>query len=278
MRGCTMENQGKAKRSRSRERLSQLLREGGEVFSVDEAAGILHEKNEDAAKILARWCKQGWLTRVKRGFYVPVPVEASNTDHVLEDAWVLIPQLFGTAYVGGWSAAEHWDLTEQVFRDICVFTTRPVNKRNQAIQNIPFIVTHIPDKSHFGVKPLWVKERKILVSDPTKTIVDMLSDPRTGGGIQHVTDCLSQFFKSTHFAAERLIEYAERMDNRAIFKRLGFLAEQVLGQDNPLIDSCRMRLSKGNAQLDPAHKGNRLITGWRLFISVNLQFDQKSPA
>ena len=52
---------------------------------------------------------------------VPVPVEALSTDRAVEDAWVLVPTSFWLPQpIGGWSAAEHWDLTEQIFRDVCV--------------------------------------------------------------------------------------------------------------------------------------------------------------
>jgi len=265
-----MPQQAKSKSSRSRERLSKLLREGGELLTVDQAARILELTNEDAAKTLARWRGQGWLSRIKRGLYAAVPLEAASSERALEDAWVLIPELFGPAYVGGWSAAEHWDLTEQIFRDTCVFTARPVSKRHQVMHNIPFVVTHVPPEQHFGTKPVWKKDKKILVSDPTKTIADMLSNPWAGGGIQHVVDCLKHFSKSDEFNADRLVEYAERLGNGAVFKRLGYLTEQTLGKNHPLVAACERRLSKGNAQLDPALKGDRLITRWRLFVPATL--------
>ncbi len=253
-------------RSRTRERLGKLLREGGDVLSVVNAARILGISSEDAAKTLARWCNQGWLSRVKRGIYIPVPLEAVSTDRTLDDAWVVIPDLFDPAYVGGWSAAEHWDLTEQVFRDICVFTSRAVAKRHQVIHNVPFVVTHVPQSQLFGTKTVWKKAKKILVADPSRTIVDMLSNPWTGGGMQHVFDCFKQYAASAHFNAEQLVDYAGRLGNAAVFKRLGFLAERLLGDQHFLVAACKSRLSKGNAQLDPALKGDNLITRWRLFV------------
>jgi predicted transcriptional regulator of viral defense system len=259
-------------RSRTRERLGRLLREGGEVLTVENTARILSVTNEDAAKALARWRKQGWLSRIKRGLYVPVPVQSIGTDRALEDAWIVIPDLFGPAYIGGWSAAEHWDLTEQIFRDICVFTTRPVARRHQVIHNVPFVVTHIAPDHQFGTKTVWKNQTKLSVSDPTRTIVDMLSSPWAGGGIQHVVDCFEQYLKSSHFRAEQLIDYAERLGNAAVFKRLGFLVERLLGADHVLVAACKARLSKGNAQLDPALKGDTLVTRWRLFVPSTLSF------
>lgn len=261
------------KTSKSRERLGKLLREGGELLTVDDTASILDIGNEDAAKALARWRNQGWFTRIKRGVYAAVPIEAETTERALEDAWIVIPELFAPAYVGGWSAAEYWDFTEQIFRNICVFTARPVTKRHQIIHHIPFVVTHTAIENQFGTKPVWKKEKKILVSDPSKTIIDMLSNPWAGGGIQHVIDCLKHYFKSSHFKEEQLIEYAMQLGNGAVFKRLGFLASHLLGDTHPVTIACEAHLSKGNAQLDPNLKGNKLITRWRLFIPANLVVD-----
>ena len=264
-------------RSRTRERLGLLLREGGDVFTVEAAANILGVSRKDAAKVLARWCKQGWLSRIKRGVYVPLPLESISNDRCLQDAWIVIPELFGPAYVGGWSAAEHWDLTEQLFRDICVFTTRPVARRHQTVHNIQFVVTHIAPDQQFGTKTVWKKEMKLSVSDPTRTIVDMLSSPWTGGGIEHVIDCFKNYIESQHCKPQQLVEYAERLGNAAVFKRLGFLAEQLFSGNDILVTACKSRLSKGNAQLDPALKGDKLITRWRLFIPSMLSIG-KAPA
>lgn len=264
-------------RSRTRERLGKLLREGGDVLTIEGAARILEVNSSDAAKTLARWSKQGWLSRIKRGVYVPVPVEAISNESALEDAWIVIPDLFGLAYVGGWSAAEHWDLTEQIFRDICVFTTRKVANRHQAFRNIPFVLTHISTEQHFGTKTVWKNEKKMSVSDPSRTIIDMLSNPWVGGGIEHVMDCVQEYIKSSHLQVAKLVEYGDRLGNAAVFKRLGFLAESILGKDHSLVAECKSRLSKGNAQLSPTLKGDKLITRWRLFVPAALSIGLELP-
>ena len=89
----------------AKQQLGKIIREVGDVFTVAAAASCLEEPSDKMAKSLSRWAKQGWLTRVKRGLYAVVPIDASTTERVLEDAWVLIPELYGSCYVGGWSAA-----------------------------------------------------------------------------------------------------------------------------------------------------------------------------
>lgn len=61
-----------------------------------------------------------WLARVRRGAYVPVPIESPSADVALEDPWSVAMTTFAPCYMGGWSAAEHWGLTEQIFRSVCV--------------------------------------------------------------------------------------------------------------------------------------------------------------
>jgi predicted transcriptional regulator of viral defense system len=70
------------------------MREGGDVLTVDNTARILGLDNDEAAKALARWRNHGWLARIKRGVYITVPLEARNAAQALEDAWILVPELF----------------------------------------------------------------------------------------------------------------------------------------------------------------------------------------
>ena len=103
----------------------------------------------------------------------------------------------------------------------------------------------------------------------------MLSNPWTGGGMEHVFDCFKQYAASARFNAEQLVDYAGRLGNAAVLKRLGFLAERLLGDQHFLVAACKSRLSKGNAT-EPAIKGDNLITRWRLFVPSALALRTKN--
>lgn len=251
-----------------RERLSAVLRRGGAFVTVDDAAETLNVDRMVAAKTLARWNRQGWLRRIRRGLYLPVPLTASPTDEVIEDAWTLVPELFDPAYVGGASAAHHWDLTEQLFRTVFVYTARPVRHTDQTIQTTPFSVRHVRKELLFGTRPLWRGRITIHVSDIHRTIIDLLADPSVGGGIRHVADCLATYLRRDDLDIGRLIDYARRLENGAVFKRLGFLAEAA-GAPPALADACLLHLTKGNAKLDPAQVSPRLVRRWRLWLPAN---------
>ena len=170
--------------TQTRKNLSTLIQELGEIFTVSAAASALGISNREAAKSLSRWSGQDRLTRIRRGLYTIVPIEAQSSKQTLEDPWQVIPDIYSPGYIGGWSAAEYWDMTEQIFRDICILTERKVPHKKQEIFHIPFFVTHISPTLNFGTQTVWKKNKKIPISDPHKTILDMLYNPQLGGGIQ----------------------------------------------------------------------------------------------
>jgi predicted transcriptional regulator of viral defense system len=248
-----------------RKRMAALVGGSGDVIGVDDAVRLLGFDRHAAAKVLARWTTQGWLRRVGRGAYVPASLDSLASEHVLTDPWVLIPSLFGPAYVGGRTAAEHWDLTEQIFTDIVVLTTRSLRTRSQQRHGVTFTLKHIDDANLFGTKAVWREHSKVLVSDVHRTVIDMLDDPLLGGGIQQVADCLREYLRRPDRRDDQLVAYAERLGNGAIFKRLGFLVEHDTSAQG-LVDACKAHLTKGHAKLDPALDCPRLISRWHLRV------------
>jgi predicted transcriptional regulator of viral defense system len=248
-----------------RQRLARLLRAAGDVISVEGAAKVLGVDRVDAAKTLARWTNQGWIRRVARGSYVPATLDALDSGFVLDDPWVLVPALFAPAYAGGRTAAQYWDLTEQIFNDIVVMTTRHVREKSQRRHGVTFTLKHISEAKLFGTKPVWRGKGRTAVSDVHRTMIDMLDDPAVGSGIQHVSDCLATYLERADRDDALLLSYADRIANGAVFKRLGFLAEMD-ANGGALVAPCLQRLTKGNAKLDPLLPCPRLATRWRLWV------------
>lgn len=249
----------------SRARLAAVLRATKEVVSIDATAKVLGLDRIAAAKVLSRWLKQGWLRRVGQGLYVPVPLDLAGIEQVVEDPWVLVPTLFGQCYIGGWTAAHHWDLTEQLFNETLVFTTRRISAKRATAQGVAFLLHHVGQKRLFGLRSIWRGSLRVNISDPARTMIDMLAMPETGGGIDHVAECLGAHAKSKAYDSNLLIRYGEQFGNGAIFKRLGFLAETQL-HDAELANACRARLTLGYAQLDPTLPARHLHTPWRLWV------------
>ena len=246
-------------------RLAAVINAAGDIVQIQDVEAVLKVSRAKASKLLSRWASQSWLRRVGPGTYVPVELALHDSEQVIQDPWVLVPALFEPAYIGGRTAAVHWDLTEQIFRDIFVFTGRPVRQMKIESQGAVFSLKHVKQEQIFGLKTVWRGQTRVMVSDIHRTIIDMLNEPATGGGIQHVTDCFEQYMLKKDNDPRRLVEYAEQLGNGAVFKRLGFLAERH-GRASMLIDAAKLRLTKGYTKLDPSLDCPKLITRWRLRV------------
>src|SRR5262249_48571175 len=151
--------------------------------SVAAVSQVLRLDRRRAAQVLSRWRMQGWLRRVGHGLYVPVPLDLAGSEQVIADPWVLVPTLYGECYIGGWTAAHHWELTEQLFNETVVFTTHRLTERRVTAQGAVFVLRSVVAKRLFGLKALWRGSVKVMVSDAARTLIDMLAAPEVGGGI-----------------------------------------------------------------------------------------------
>ncbi len=256
----------------NRRRLTTLHRAARGPFTIDEAAAALQLDRQRTAKLLAHWTAQGWLVRIRAGVYLTVPLEAESPTSWVEDAWAVLSRVFEPCYIGGWSACEHWGFTEQLFRDVVVLTARPIRRRTGEIQGMPYIAKAIPQAKLFGTRRVWRREVPVNVSDPSRTIVDVLDDPRIGGGMRHVADVVGAYFASEHRNDDDLLGHIRRIGNRTVYKRLGFLIEE-LGIDSPqLVSECLALQSSGYSKLDPEGPDQgKLIRRWCLRENVQIQ-------
>ncbi len=231
----------------SRQELAILFGGGERTVSVETAADALNVSPKTAARRLSALASRGWLRRIRRGLYLAVPVDAQNPRTWTEDPWYLADLVWNPCYIGGWSAANHWSLTDQVFRSTIVVTAQRVRRVEHALAGAAFLVHHVdPERLTWGLEGEWRHDRRILVSSPERTVADLLSNPTLGGGIRHSMEILDSLLADT--SVDSLVEIVKRLGNGAGLKRLGYLLEQ-LGHSSEAIDQ---PLTTGVSLLDPA--------------------------
>ena len=242
------------------------------AFGPEDLIAIHSCARPTANKILSRLCRKGWLHRLKYGAYTIVPISSTVAEPIVEDAWPLAMEVFKPAFISGWSAAEHWDMTEQIFNSISVVTTSVQRGTMQRIGNISFRVRTVPQSRFFGSKKVWFGSKAVQIADPSRMIVDILDLPRLGGGGRHTVDIVTQYWQSDQRDGALLLDYAIRYRRGSVFKRLGFLAEQlgapVTGE---WLISCQSHISKGITALDPdGSKKGKIISKWGLKVNIPL--------
>ncbi len=255
----------------NRSHLERLHRELPTAFYVADAARVLDLDLDRTRRLLGYLARRGWLSRIRRGLYVAVPLDTRRPGEWVEDPWVVAQRVFDPCYIGGWTACEHWELTEQLFRTVLVVTAKRVRDREPVLQGLPYRVTVRAANKLFGTRPVWRDQVRVQVSDPSRTMIDLLDDPTLGGGIRTVADILSEYFRSEHRNDTLLVDYGDRLGNRAVFKRLGLLLEHLGVDASELEESCLDRRSSGLVALDPSvgAKG-RIVRRWGVRVNVTL--------
>jgi len=135
-----------------------------------------------------------------------------------------------------WTALQHYGYTEQIPGTIFVATTverRPVTLTVEELGLTYRLVMLAPYK-FFGLQRIWIEGQAITVTDPAKTAIDCLDHPEYCGGIAEGAKGLYETLVRGDSSPQLLTEYASRMRNRTIFKRLGYLAETGYSLLDPL--------------------------------------------
>lgn len=251
----------------SRTQLARVTR-GRRFIRPADVGSTLGIDDRAAAQKLARWAEAGWMRRVRRGLYIPVPVEVEHPGLWVEDAMVVAATVWEPCYFTGWTAANHWGLTEQTFRTTVLKTPTRVKRSSVEILGRNYLVAHVPsDQLKWGLSSHWYEDVRLRIADPARTVVDILDSPKLGGGIRHTADILLAFLNQHDPAT--LIDYADRLGNRAVFKRLGYLIEALGKSDHPLIEASHARLSSGIALLDPDGSASNIRNPrWRLRVNA----------
>src|SRR3984893_9169699 len=252
-----------------RRRVDNLHRRFQGPFSVVQAAEALQLDRSKARRMLAHLATQGWLSRIRRDAHAPVPPGAERPSEWREDPWVVAACAFAPCYLAGWTACEHWGLTEQLFRDVQVVSRRRLRHREPSIQGTRFLIKVVAGDRFFGTRTAWRGPSQVEISDPSRTVVDLLDDPAMGGGARQLAEILVAYFDSEHRNDSVLAEYVQRMRNRTIWKRLGYLLETLPIDAPDLVASACHNLSKGISLLDPGakHKGP-IVKRWNLRVNV----------
>ena len=254
--------------SKSRARLKTIIESSSDnILTPKRVSNILSLPQNESARLLSRWHNAGWLKRIKRGMYWPIPLEY-DPGSPLEDEWLVADRAFSPGYIGGFSAIKHWDFTEQLFLTTFYLTVKPVVLREVTLGSVRLKLKTIRPYKMFGTKMVWRNNVKVKISDPSKTIIDLLDDPYLGGSMRVVQDFFMEYWDSEHKDLKLLIRYGKRMRNKTIFKRLGFLLELNKLVDNRTIKSLQNKISAGYSAFDPSVKGKFFIRKWNIKVST----------
>ena len=249
--------------------LSTLSAEGKNIFTVDDASAVIGKGRTEIRNILSTLSNKSWIDRIERGKYLIVPLEAGIERKWSEDPFIIASHLVAPYTISYWSALSYWNLTEQMPRTVFVASTHRKFTGQKKIAGIPFRFITLSPEKFFGMKMIWINNKKVNITDPEKTIVDCLDHPEYCGGIAEAVKGIWNGIKDKNIDLKKVTGYAARINNKAVFKRLGYLCE-VLGIKTEQSDIWQNNISEGYSLLDPTlpDKGNYLKK-WRLRCNID---------
>lgn len=175
------------------------------LFTENDAAKIINKKQEYIKTLLYRLRKQNLIYRIERGKY---------TSH--DDAFLLASYICTPSYISLWTALRYYNLTEQLPKTIFIIvpkSRKPLKFQDTAIE---FVKT----KYFFGFRKERYREFDIFIAEMEKAIIDSLLSKKVP------LDEVEKAIKTKRFEIDKIIDYAIKIKNKSLIKRLGFLLEE----------------------------------------------------
>lgn len=207
-------------------------------------------------RLVAQLKAEQLIAEVEKGKYLLLGLEP---ERVLANPPFIGSQLVTPAYISYWSALHYYGLTEQAPLTTFLATTR--KKPPVAFQGMRFRFVTIRPHKFFGYHQETLGDLPVLIADPAKAIVDSLDQLRYAGGVAEVAKSLDSALPTLDLAV--LVEYANRMGDRSLGSRLGFLLEELGSSVGDLLKSGTP------VKLDPGRNTEGPYSArWRVIVNV----------
>lgn len=243
-------------------------RNGRRLVTIDE----LEARHGRAAyNIASRLTRRGVLSRVGQGIYAVKPLRSLGRPYSLSPLAAVGELLKGEAYYcGGLSVLNLHGLTEQVYPGrVDAFVIERRNRLRLAGAQVFF---HVARRKALtvGVIETTVDGIKVRISDPERTLIDLLEYPKLGGGAANALQVVSASLP--RISASKLVKYARQLAHPTTCRRLGFILEAQGFPESiwqPLLSS-RRGVAHGSALVRDAPKRGLYNSRWRLSINHDL--------
>jgi len=254
---------------RTAQLLSELMAEGKLVFTtrdVERYTGLSTARARSLARDLVA---RKLAVRLKSSLYAIVPFEYRDVSDFAPNAYLVAraiaePNLY---YLSHRTAMEIHRMTTQPQLTICICCSRWKKKEVLFGTEYRFILRR--PKAIFGTMKHWVAGGiSVEVSDPERTIIDGLAEPQYAGGIPEVAKAIQ--IVGSSLDTDRLIEYARRLEIKAVVRRLGYLLELYSLAPAELLERLRSDLGPSIEILDPTlPREGRFMRRWGLQLNVS---------
>ena len=250
--------------------ITRLANQGRSIFSITEAQELSGKSYSTIIKDLRRLVNAGWVVKLSPGIYALVPLSAGSEAIPEANRYVIARELIKpTPYYLSHDSA--FELHNMLTRPVTTMTiSSPRRLDNRTILKVPYRFIYAKNENLWGISSMWVTpSEQVQVSNMERTILDGLARPDLCAGISEVATGL--WMRKDDLDWEKLIFYSQKLGNRAVAKRLGYLLE-LYGLGLSHIEKLQEIIGKSYALLDPILPSEgAYLARWRLRINIDTE-------
>jgi len=214
------------------------------MFTENDIAKLINKTPAYVRTFLYRLSHRKLIRKIERGKYT-----------LYEDPMMFATNIVVPSYISLWTAFKYYGMLQQQPFNIFIISSRP--RKTLLFENMKIIFLF--SRHMFGYKKHRYMGFDIFIADREKAIIDALLFKLP---IQDIYSALS----NEDIDFKRLSEYAIRVKNKSLIKRLGYLLERKTGKSYDL-----MAMDANYIKLDCLGKKKGMVNSrWRLVINAEL--------
>ncbi len=237
------------------------------IFNLKDIEKYYGNKNS-AISFLQRLLKSGKAINIRRGMYTCIsPV----TGAPIANKYQIASALSEDAAVSYHSAMEYYGLTDQIFYDVYVSSSRPFKEFD--FDGITYHYVKSSFSDGILVQPY---SNGVRVTDLERTVVDSIKQINRIAGAEEV---LANISGIKRISEKKLLEYLALYDNQFLYQKCGFfLSKLVAGFElsDVFFEECKKHIGNSKRYLMTEKKSaNHYDKEWRLIVPDNI-FNMKN--
>ena len=201
--------------------LSNFAIKNRKVITVKDVKGSFNFTAGKIRVMLHRLEKKGWLERIEKGKYLIVPLE--GREGWAEHPFIPMSKLVTNYYISYRTALAYYGFTEQI--PFYVFAATTERKNSLEFQGYLYKFVRVSKRKFFGFEKIQISDVDINIADKEKAIIDSLDREEYAGSIIEILKALHN--NKEQFDFNKMIDYAFRMENHSLVRRLGFLLDII---------------------------------------------------
>ena len=241
--------------------LSTFAIKNRKVINVEDVKGSFNFTDGKIRVMLHRLEKKGWLERIEKGKYLIVPLE--GREGWAEHPFIPISKLVTNYYVSYRTALAYYGFTEQMPFHVLAATTE--RKSPLEFQGYLYKFIRVSTKKFFGFEKIKITDAEINIADKEKAIIDCLDREEYAGSVIEIFKALHN--NKEQFDFDKMINYALRMENHSLSRRLGFLLDLVK-QDTKKLEEKIGKFRYVYLSNTLPKKKHGISKKWRLILNI----------